>query len=185
MLKRAEDAQLRGLVDVLRVVPIFQHFSKSVLTQMAEVMHVRQYKREEFLYYENDPGLGLYIVRSGRVRLLTEDAQGDVHELRQVGEYELLGEVAVLGDFRRMESAQALVDTEVLGFFSPDMKVMANRTPKVHAAMTTALAQHLATQQVWLMQLLTQQMGKVDALRLRDEAHALQQTEAPVGRLTN
>ncbi len=181
IFRRQEDAYLRDVVDFLRKVPLFQHFSRGMLRQLAEVLHPRTYPRGEFLYYENDPGLGLYLIQSGRVRLLTEDDQGQMHELRQLGEYELVGEISILGDFRRMETAQAMTDIEVLGFFSPDVKIMAKRNPKIHAALTAALARYLAERQVEMVQLLSERSDKITALRLRDHAAQRQhESETPL-----
>jgi len=170
MFRRQEDARTREIVEVLRHVTLFKGFSGSTLRELAEVIHYRDYKRDEFLYYERDPGLGLYIVQRGRVRLLTEAGEDGVHELRQVTEHECFGELSLLGEFRRMETAQALTETKVLGFFSPDLKTMLNRNPSAGAMVVLALARHLATRQVALIQHVTDNQGKDVALRLLDDA---------------
>lgn len=168
VFKRQEDAHLHAIVETLLDVPIFQYCSHNMLLDLAQVMHRRSYRRDAFIYHEDDPGLGLYIVQRGRVRLLTEDENGTMQELRQAGENELLSEISILGDYRRMETVQAVTDTQVLGFFSPDMNVMAKRNPKVYAAVMAALARYLAGRQVEMVRLLAERNGKVDALRLRE-----------------
>ncbi len=176
MFQRQEDARTREVVEVLKQMPLFKGFSRSALRELAEVMHPRDYRRDEFLYYENDPGLGLYIVQRGRVRLVVEDEDGEVQELRQTVENEFFGALSLLGESRRMETAQAVTETRVLGFFSPDLKTMLKRNPSVGAAAVAALARHLAARQVALMQQIAQDRGKVAALRLLDGA--TQQAEA-------
>ncbi len=166
MFQRQEDARTREAVAALGQVELFRDLSKRTLWDLAEVMHRRNYRRDEFLYYEHDPGLGLYIVQRGRVRLLAEDENGHVQELRQAAEHEFFGEQSILGDFRRTETAQAVTETSVLGFFSPDLKTMLKRNPSVGASVVLALARHLAVQQVALMQQLTEDEGKIAALRL-------------------
>lgn len=170
MFRRQEDARTREVADVLKQVSLFKGFSRSALRDLAEVMHRRNYRHDEFLYYEHDPGLGLYIVQRGRVRLLVDDDQDNAQELRQARENDFFGELSLLGDFRRMETAQAATETKVLGFFSPDLKVMFKRNPSVGAAVVEALARHLAAQQVALVQQLADDHGKVEALRLLDNA---------------
>ena len=176
MFQRQEDARTREVVEVLKQVSLFKGFSRSALRELAEVMHPRDYRRDEFLYYENDPGLGLYIIQHGRVRLLTEDEDGTVQELRQAAENEFFGTLSLLGESRRMETAQAVTETRVFGFFSPDLKTMLKRNPSVGAVAVTALARHLAARQAALMQQMAQDRGKVAALRLLDGA--AQQAEA-------
>ena len=176
MFQRQEDARTREVVEVLKQVSLFKGFSRSALRDLAEVVHRRDYRRDEFLYYENDPGLGLYIIQRGRVRLLTEDENGGVQELRQAVENEFFGTLSLLGESRRMETAQAVTETRVFGFFSPDLKTMLKRNPSVGAAAVVALARHLAAGQVALLEQMAQDRGKVAALRLLDDA--TQQAEA-------
>lgn len=161
---------LQEVVNTLREVPIFQHFPRGVLYDLAELVHLRTYKRDEFIYYERDPGIGFYIVQHGRVRLLTEDGRG-VHELRQVSEYELFGELSVLGDFRRMETAQAVTEVEVLGFFSPDLTSMLKRNPRAGADVLAALARYVAARQVALVERIAERSGKVEAMQMLDAAN--------------
>lgn len=180
MFKRQEDARNREVVEVLRQVALFKGFSRSALRELAEVMHRRDYRRDEFVYYENDPGLGLYIVQRGRVRLLTEDEHGGVVELRQVAENEFFGALSLLGESRRMETAQAASETTVLGLFSPDLKTMLKRNPTVGAAAVAALGRHLAAQQVALMEQMAADRGKIAALRLLDEATQQLETSSSI-----
>ncbi len=166
MFQRQEDARAREVVEVLRQVSFFRDFSRGALGEVAELMHRRSYKRDEFIYYARDPGLGLYIVQRGRVRLVFEDEQEGVHELRQVGEADSFGLLSILGEFRRMETAQAVSDAQVLGFFSPDLKTLLKRNPSVGAAVVQALARHLAVQQEALVERVAEEEGLDAALRL-------------------
>ena len=180
MFRRQEDARTREVVEVLKQVSLFKGFSRSALRDLAEVVHRRDYRRDEFLYYENDPGLGLYIIQRGRVRLLTEDENGGVQELRQAVENEFFGTLSLLGESRRMETAQAATETRVFGFFSPDLKTMLKRNPSVGAAAVVALARHLAAGQVALLEQMAQDRGKVAALRLLDDATQQAKAAPPV-----
>jgi len=173
VFQRQEDLHLRAVVDTLKQVALFQHFSRSMLRDLAESMHRRDYKRDEFLYYRDDPGLGFYIVQRGRVRLLTEDEDGTQHELRQVGAHDFFGEETLLGngDLRRFETAQAVTEAQVLGFFSPNLNAMLKRTPKTGAAVLWALALHLAHRQKSLVERLAEREGDLAALRLVHGEH--------------
>ena len=166
MFRRQEDTRTREAVAVLNQVSLFQGLSRGALTEVSELMHRRNYRRDEFIYYANDPGLGLYIVQRGRVRLLVEDAEGGVYELWQAGEADFFGVLSILGDFRRMETAQAVTEAQVLGFFSPDLKTLIKRNPSLGAAVIEALARHQAEQQVTLVERMAEEEGLEAALRL-------------------
>ena len=166
MFQRQEEEAASATAEALRQVALFGNLSRGALSDLAEVVHHRRYRRDEFLYYEDDPGLGLYIVLQGAVRLLVEDEAGGLREVRQVTEFGFFGELSLLGDFRRLETAQAVTETEVLGFFNPDLKTLLRRKPSVGGEVTFALARHLAARQVALLQLVGEDEGKTAALRL-------------------
>jgi len=172
VFQREEDTRIRGVVESLRGVPILQHLTRSDLRNLAQIVHPRDYKRHELIYYENDPGLGLYFVQEGRVRLFVEDQNKHEHEVQQIGEGDLFGVVSLLGvgDLRRMETAQAVTETRVLGFFSPDLRTMLRRNPKTAAAVLLALSRHLALRQVQMVQCVADREGMVAAMHLLGNA---------------
>lgn len=164
------DIRTQKIAQVLRSVALFSEFNRGVIRSLAESLHVREYKRDEYIYRERDPGLGMYIVQTGRVRLLTEDEEGNLHESHQIGDFEIFGHLALLGDFRRFETAQAVTETSVFGFFRPELKAMIKRDPRTAATLLHALAGHAADQHVSLYNLLVEKEGKMMATRMHDVA---------------
>ena len=154
------------ITKVLRSVPLFTSFTRSDMQNFAEALHIRSYRKDEYLYRERDPGLGMYIIQSGRVRLLTEDEEGNLHEVQQLGDFEIVGEFALLGDFRRLETAQAVTDSTVLGFFRPELKSMLRRDSKTAALLLSALAEHVSGYYVRLSSMLIEKEGKMAGKRL-------------------
>lgn len=165
-----ENEQFTASLQALQRSPLFRHAPSRALRELTEAVHQRDYRRDEFIYYERDPGLGLYVVQRGRVRLLTEDESGTAHELRKVDEHEAFGVLSLFGDFRRMETAQAVTETRLLGFFRPDLRTLSQRHPRTGTAVLMALARHLASRQVNVLKLIAEDKGKVAAMRTVDEA---------------
>lgn len=170
VFERGADEQVRATMKTLAQVPTFEHLERRTLRELAASVHERTYARDEHLYYEGDPGLGLYVIQRGSVRLVTEDDAGEVQELRQVGAHEVFGDVCVIGDFRRLETAQAMTETAVLGFFRPDLRTMMKRHPEAGADVTAVLARHLVARQMEVMRLVAEVDGKVAALRMLEGA---------------
>ena len=164
------DSNLRGVTETLKKVALFHGLSRRVLRDLAESVHTRDYRRDEFIYFERDPGLGMYVVQQGRVRLLVEDDAGSVHELRQVTDGEIFGKISLLGDYRRMETAQAVIETRVIGLFRPDLKTIVKRHPASGAAVLDVLARNLAMLESELLRVLIEKDGKLEAMRLVDGA---------------
>lgn len=167
-VNRSANVHAIEIAQVLKTVPLFSGFGWRELIKFADALHVRQYQKDEYLYRERDPGLGMYIVQSGRIRLVVEDEEGGLHEVKQVSEYELLGELALLGEYRRMESAQAVTETVVLGFFRPELKSMIKRDPKTAALLLFALGEHVSEHFIQLSSFLIDKEGKMVARRAID-----------------
>ena len=164
------DVRTQQIAQVLKSLPLLSDFNRGAIRSLAESMHVREYKRDEYIYRERDPGLGMYIVQEGRVRLLTEDEEGNLHESHQVTDVDIFGHLALLGDFRRFETAQAVTETKVLGFFRPELNAMIKRDPRTAAALLHAFAGYAAEQHVSLYNLLVEKEGKMMATHLHDIA---------------
>src|SRR5690625_7727004 len=111
--RREEGQRAREIVESLRQTAVFADMSSRTLETLADFVHIRDYRPHEYIYYDNAPGLGLYIVASGRIALLIEDTDGTATEIRRAGPGELIGELSVLAGFRRMETAQAVEETQI------------------------------------------------------------------------
>lgn len=165
VFRRQADVHTRDLLETLAKVPAFSTCSSSTLRDVAESMHRRTYRREERIYYESDPGLGLYVIQQGRVRFLAEEKQGTMVEIGQRGPHEMFGTLSIFGDFRRLETAQAMTEACVFGFFRPDLKSMTKRNPNAGAEVTVMLARHLAERHVQLIDVMADHVGRLSALR--------------------
>ena len=170
LFQRRLDARTRALMETIESVPALRHVSTSALHTLAEAVHRRTYRRGEIIYHEGDPGLGLYIIEEGCVRLSVETEPGRAQELRQLRAPAVFGVLPLLGDFRRLETATTMTEVRVLGFFRPDLKNIIKRHPKAGVQLTTAVARTVATQHVELIHVLTEQQGRDTALQIHAEA---------------
>ncbi len=168
LFRRPVDERAREVIDTLRSVTHFSGMSKRTLHTLADFVHVRDYRPQEFIYYDGDPGIGLYVIARGRVALMLEEADGAVHELRSVPQGEMFGEMSVLAGSRRMETAQASEETRVLGLFRPDFLTLIKRHPKAGAELLMAFTRYLSVREVALVRRISQQEGRLKALRLFD-----------------
>lgn len=170
LFRQRVDSTTLELVEQLRAVPELSRLSRGALHAMAEASHRRSYRRGESLYYQGDPGLGLYLVESGRVRLLSDTEPGRPRELRELGANEIFGVLSLLGDYRRLETAETMTETRVIGFFRPDLKNVMRRNPKAGGEIAMALARRVAGEQVALLKRLEEAEGRPAALDLYTEA---------------
>lgn len=164
LLRRGLDPQTREIAEVLRSVPAFRTLSSNALYAMAAATHRRTYRRGESLYYEGDPGLGLYVVESGRVRLFSDADPSHPRELCEADAHDMFGVLSLLGDFRRLETAETVTEARVLGFFRPDLKNVMRRSPKAGTEIVMALARRVASQHVEMFRRIEERDGRDVAL---------------------
>lgn len=167
LLEERTEPETAEVLETLRQMRVFQPLTRRQMRHLAAAVHRRHYARDEVIYYEGDPGLGFYVVQRGHVRLLVDD--GGPSELRHVGEHQLFGDLSLYGEARRLETAQAVTDTHLLGFFRPDLRGLVKRHPRAGAAVVTALAHHLAQRHVDLLGRLAEKEGKLQALQALEE----------------
>ena len=100
-------------IRILSGVGLFEGFTQEQLRLLAfgaEAMHLAAGKK---LYREDDDADSAYIVVQGRVRLYREN-EGEPVDVGMAETGSTLGEMALIADSRRLTSAEAATDTEVL-----------------------------------------------------------------------
>ncbi len=76
--------------------------------------HYKEYKKGETIYFTNDPSSTLYLIVSGKVRILNYSEGGDEVVKAILGRGEMFGELALLGEEKRNEIAEAMDDNTML-----------------------------------------------------------------------
>ena len=104
-----------SLIDFLSSVEIFSAFRRDELEALAGHAEVRRYDFGDTVYNAGDPGDGLYVIRSGAVRIFTEE-QGKEISMGVRKEGEVFAEIAMLRDYPHESSVRASAKTELLFF---------------------------------------------------------------------
>jgi CRP-like cAMP-binding protein len=132
------------LSEILQHVPLFQDLTPKELRILERVVHVRTYQPEETVFAENEPGAGMYVIRSGRVDILLKHENQSPSVLTKLEPGDFFGEMALLGDSARSATAIAREQSELIGFFHPDLLDIINLHPVMGAKITFGLARTLA-----------------------------------------
>jgi Fe-S-cluster-containing hydrogenase component 2 len=111
-LMNSNEAVRAGIDWIFVVRELQRHFAPQAtareLRDIAGQVTVRNYKAGEPIFTEGEPGASLLIVRSGGVTLSRRRAGQDLL-VAQVPAGELVGEMSLMGDSQRRESARATV----------------------------------------------------------------------------
>ncbi len=138
ILKRRE--REHSVASILKNTPIFSDLSRRELNIIENIIHRRRYRDGEIIFRQGDPGVGMYVIAKGQVRIFMTNSAGVSVELVMLQPGDFFGETAVIDRGERSASAQAVGDTELLGFFRPDLFDIIDRFPRMGAKILLKIA---------------------------------------------
>jgi CRP/FNR family cyclic AMP-dependent transcriptional regulator len=107
---------------MLRSVPLFASFPEEPLRMLATVVTRRNVTRGSIIMAAGDPTDSLYIVLSGRLKVMMSDADGKEVILTLIGPGEFFGEMGLIDDSPRSASVVAIEACELLAITRRDFK---------------------------------------------------------------
>ena len=116
---------------ILKRVPLFKNMKNSSLREFEKLLHRRTYKADEAIFWEGEPGVGMYIVQEGTVAIYKGSSENEREELAKLAHGEFFGELALLDESPRSATATALEDSTILGLFRPDLLELIDRKPRL------------------------------------------------------
>ena len=123
----------------LAASPLLSALSPRLQEELLAAAEERRLPAQEWLFREGEPGDRLYLVRAGRLRVVSE-RDGRAHVLRLLGPGAVLGELAVLTGAPRSASVQAVRDAELVEIDGERFQDLLQHSPELGAGLATALA---------------------------------------------
>lgn len=128
-----------SLAYFLKNLPVFSELSPRALAILEDLVHVRNYKSHETIFEEGDPGSGMYMVRSGAVKVYSRKQNGSEEELTKLGPGDFFGETTLTAPAPRSASAKTMETTELVGLFRADILELAEKKPSVSSSILLGL----------------------------------------------
>jgi CRP/FNR family transcriptional regulator, cyclic AMP receptor protein len=149
--------QNKNISQFLKNIPLFAKLHKRELRNIEDLIHRRQYKSSEVIFWQDEPGVGMYIIQSGEVGIFQDYDTPAQKQLARLLQGDFFGEMALLEDDNRSATAVALSESHLLGIFHPDLFDLFERKPelgiKVLVTLATMLSQRLRKTNLELQQL--------------------------------
>jgi CRP/FNR family cyclic AMP-dependent transcriptional regulator len=123
---------------------LFQHVDVQGLDACLACLRLRRFKREETVFHQGDPGDALYIVASGRVKVVLpspDTSEGAI--LATLGRGQFFGELAMLDGQPHSADVVALEPTETLVLGRADFERLFESEPSIRRSLVLALAREL------------------------------------------
>jgi CRP/FNR family transcriptional regulator, cyclic AMP receptor protein len=129
-----------GVVAELAAVRLFAGLEASSLTTLAGATFVRRLARDQILFSAGEPSDHLFVVRRGRLRVVSSSPHGDELVLTTVGPGEAIGELSVLDRLPRSAGVDAVQASELLALPAAAVRDLLERDPAAMLAVALELA---------------------------------------------
>lgn len=130
--------------DLLSKVPAFGSLTTRELKEVAAIVHRRQYRTGEPVFYQGDPGLGMYMIQEGEVSIALGSKDALEEELAVLTEGDFFGEIALMDESPRTANALCKSDCTLIGFFRPDLFELIEKKPRLGTKIVIKLAEIIA-----------------------------------------
>ena len=130
--------------DILARVDLFSTLDKREIQTLAKSCQERSYKAGTVLMSQGDTGVGLYVIKNGRVRItIATDPDRAEEEVGIFGPGEVLGEMALLDDLPRSATVTAIDDVTALLLPIWDFRSVLHSHPDIAVKMLAVLSRRL------------------------------------------
>ena len=135
---------------ILKENILFQDLTKKQLKFVANIVHLRKYRPNETVFTQGEIGVGMYIIVKGTVEITVEDnsaVKGTNREeivITELGPGDFFGELSLVEESgRRSATATATKESELIGFFKPDLLAILERNPNAGVKIALRLGEVL------------------------------------------
>lgn len=122
---------------------LFNGLPAQQLREMAAICIAKRYRRGESIFFEGDPGIGFYMVASGKVKIFKTSLEGKEQILHIFGPGEPFGEVPVFHGNPFPANAETLSEAELLFFPRAEFVGLVSANPSLALNMLAMLALRL------------------------------------------
>lgn len=131
-------------IKFLKNVFLFKEISEQSLYTLADYVKEKSYKKSEIIFNEGEEGNNLYIIISGKVKIIKSDKNGKEKIIAILKEKDSFGEMALLTREQRSATVQALTDVETLIINAIDFENLIKKEPTIPLNIIKTLSERLA-----------------------------------------
>lgn len=132
-----------AIVPSLAEVPLFAGLNAHDLSVVAERVRQRRYREGDRIFHKDDPGVALYVILNGRVRIHNETPDGADMIIAVLTAGDFFGELAVIDGGERSAGATTVEPTELLMLTREDLHDIIYRHPRIGVNLLVTLAGRL------------------------------------------
>ncbi len=124
----------QSILPILQKIPIFSHLDQRVHKQIIDNVTLQYYPADYELFKQGDPGVEMYIIKSGKVQIVK-----DGKEVAVLSDNDFFGELALVSDEARNASAKIVEDSEIFILKRSDLGLLLANNPEAEEALKKAV----------------------------------------------
>ncbi len=122
-----KDRSAWSINDALAKNIIFKDLSRKEVALIQSITHLRNYHPGEVIFKQGEVGVGMYIISKGSVDIVYEE-----NRITTLKEDDFFGELALVEEHgKRIATATAKEESQLIGFFKPDLIQIMSQHPDV------------------------------------------------------
>ncbi len=116
-----------GLKEFFKNNLLLKDLTKKEINELEMITHLREYKDGEVIIQSKEPGLAIYIMKTGKAFVAMGSVEGKGEIIDKIEEGEIFGEMALFENEPRSVHIIAEGDVQVLGIFKHDFDALIRR----------------------------------------------------------
>ena len=129
-IPKGKPKALQSKAAAIAKLPFFVDLTSEDLDHIEPYFQEYRFRRSQYLFWEGDPAIKIYVIKAGRVRLLKTAASGKEMVLEVMVPGQLCGGTTMFGDVHR-SGAQAVEPTVVYGMSRDSYDDLLTKYPKI------------------------------------------------------
>ena len=128
---------------LLKTVPLFSDLADRDLNRIADLMVTKRYRKHNLIFFEDDLGQNLFIIKLGRVKISRIDEGGGEVIFAILGEGEFFGELSIIDGLTRSATVTSLEEVELLVLRRGDFLDLLHHYPQISITLLRELASRI------------------------------------------
>jgi CRP/FNR family transcriptional regulator len=129
--------------DILMALPVFSGLSDRDWERVVDLFSERHYQKDDYIFLEGEAPEALYVIKTGKVKVLRHSTDGKDVVLRVAGPGQLLGTVGVFDGGGYPGTAQVIEDCSLLVVSRNDCLTLVGRFPVFALTIISEMGQRL------------------------------------------
>jgi CRP/FNR family transcriptional regulator, cyclic AMP receptor protein len=131
------------ILSLVRMIPIFAELNENELKKIADIGISRKYSKNSIVFLEEEAGAALFIIISGKVKVVRTDDEGKEVILSILGSGEFFGEMALLDGLPRSATVVSTEESELFMIHRREFLQLIESSPQVVVSLLRELTRRL------------------------------------------